>query len=74
MIIMKFRMILIVMLSLLLVAGCSNRGWYEGMKNRERVLCNQVPASDYEDCMRQAEGNYNEYEKQREEVKNEQKE
>lgn len=66
---MNFKLITLVGISLVFVVSCSSKGWYEGMKNREKLLCNQVPPSEYEDCVRQAEGNYEDYRRQREEIK-----
>lgn len=53
-------------------SACSSRNAYEALKTRERILCNQVPPAEYEDCIKQSEGNYDDYRRQREEIKSEQ--
>ena len=53
-----------------LIAGCSTAGWYEGMKARHQLECQNQPAAEYEDCMEQADKTFSEYEKDREGTEN----
>lgn len=50
------------------LAGCSTAGWYEGMKARHQLECQNQPASEYEDCMRQSDKAFRDYEAERETV------
>ncbi|MFW2374657.1 MAG: hypothetical protein ACN4GM_16140 [Gammaproteobacteria bacterium] len=63
---------LFVLAAVALLAGCSTAGWYEGMKARHQLECQNQPASEYEDCMRQMDKSFSEYEKEREAVENDQ--
>lgn len=58
----------IVLIVAVLLAGCSSAGWYEGMKARHQIECQNQPSSEYEDCMRQADKAYVDYEAERETV------
>lgn len=54
-------------LAMLIVAGCTNRGAYEGIQASKRFECSELPPSQYEDCMREANRSYDEYQRQRSE-------
>ena len=55
-------------LAMLSVAGCTNRGAYEGIQASKRFECSELPPSQYEDCMREANRSYDEYQRQRSEA------
>ena len=50
------------------LAGCSNRGIYEGVQAGKRNDCLKVPPSQYDDCMESANKSYSEYERERKEA------
>ena len=54
-------------LVLLVLAGCSNRGVYEGIQTSNRIECSKLPPSQYDECMENANKSYNEYEMERKE-------
>ncbi len=51
---------------LLILAGCSNRGVYEGIQISNRNECSKVPPSQYDECMEKANKSYDEYERESE--------
>ncbi len=55
-------------LTLLVLAGCSNRGVYEGVQASNRIECAKLPPSQYDDCMASANKPYDEYERERKEA------
>ena len=46
---------------LLTLTGCSNRQVYEGLRERERNLCAEGPAAQYEECLQRIEMDYRSY-------------
>ncbi len=50
----------------MLVAGCSQRGWYEGVKQGHRHQCSQVPEAERDECLAQHDESYEEYRQKRE--------
>jgi len=67
---MRQHVLMALLLSLTLTA-CTNQNWYAGAQNAQTAHCMQVPAADYKDCIKQTTESYNEYEKQRDTLKNE---
>ena len=59
---------LAVFLPLLLLQACTERAMYEAVKNRQKVLCQQQPRSEYQECMEQASESYDTYRKNKEET------
>ncbi|NND65970.1 MAG: hypothetical protein HKN19_00155 [Halioglobus sp.] len=51
------------------VAACSNQQLYTAVQERERQECAKLPQVQYEECMREIEGNYDDYAREREELK-----
>ena len=45
----------------LALAACSERQVYEGLRERERNLCAEGPAVQYEACLQRLEMDYDEY-------------
>lgn len=52
----------------LTLSACTTSNWYHGMKASEKVQCLNVPQSEYEDCMKNAQESYEEYKEKREEL------
>ena len=59
---------LAVFLPLLLLQACTEQAMYEAVKNRQKVLCQQQPRSEYQECMEQASESYDTYKKNREDA------
>lgn len=57
-----------VCLVFLVLAGCSNRGIYEGIQAGNRNECLRLPPSQYDDCMKRASKSYDEYDRERKEI------
>lgn len=56
-------------LVLMFLAGCSNRGVYEGIQVSNRNECFKLPPSpQYDECMENANISYDEYERKRKEA------
>lgn len=45
------------------VCGCSARELYKAGQEHQRQECHDVPASEYDDCMAQADKSYEAYER-----------
>lgn len=52
-------------LILLLLAGCSSKGTYEGIQADNRIECSKLPPSQYDECIERANKSYEEYEYER---------
>jgi hypothetical protein len=52
----------------LIIAGCSNRGAYEGIQASNRSECTELPVSQYEECVNSTNKPYDEYERERKEA------
>ena len=48
--------------------ACSSRQVYESAKMRNQVQCQQLPPSQYEECMQQAGETYDDYKDKRDSV------
>lgn len=59
---------LTIFLPLVLLQACTNREVYDALQNRQKVLCQEQPKSEYEKCMQQADESYDTYKKNREAV------
>ena len=57
-----------IFLIFLIVAGCSSRGAYEGIQAGNRNRCTELPPSQYDECINDANKPYYEYERERKEV------
>ena len=53
--------------------ACTQRAWYEGLKQSHRNECNKAPPSEREECLRATDSDsYDEYQRKRqEEIKKE---
>ena len=59
------------MLATGVVAACSNQQLYTAVQERERQECAKLPQVQYEECMREIEGSYEDYAREREDLKRE---
>jgi hypothetical protein len=60
----KVKTILIVFL-LLLTSACSYRGMYESIRISRQYECSKFPPSVYDDCMKDMDQSYEQYERER---------
>ena len=51
-----------------IIAGCSSRGAYESIQTSSRFECSKLPPSQYDECMKNADKSYDEYERERKEA------
>jgi len=50
------------------VQACTQRAWYEGVKQSRRNECNKAPPSEREECLRTMDNDsYDEYQRKRQE-------
>jgi len=48
--------------------ACTQRAWYEGVKQSHRNECNKAPPSEREECLRSTDSDsYDEYQRKRQE-------
>ncbi|MCC5451066.1 hypothetical protein LMJ53_04865 [Rheinheimera sp. UJ51] len=59
---------LISLLLLFALAGCSNKAVYQNLQLNKKQQCQQLPVSQYDECMRSIPLTYEEYERERQEV------
>jgi hypothetical protein len=60
------RLLLLSLLALAALPGCTARAWYEGARVGAENECRKLPPGGYEDCMaRVNRQTYEDYEKQR---------
>lgn len=60
--------ILPLLIFLIAITGCSNRGAYEGVQTGSRVECSKLPPPQYDECMENANKSYDQYAREREEA------
>jgi len=60
----------ILVLSTLLIGtqACMNKGVYISLQKHQEIMCNKVPESDYESCMKEAKESYEDYQLKRDEI------
>ncbi len=52
------------------LSACSQQSWYHGAQSAQTAHCMEQPPAEYDDCIKQSrEMSYDEYEKNREELK-----
>lgn len=61
---MKVKLLVVV----LLTAGCSNHGHYDGWQFANRNECYQMPLSQRQECLARANKTFGEYERDRKEL------
>ena len=63
---MKVKLLILIFL---FIAGCSYRGAYEAIQVSNRFECSKLPpSSQYDECMKNANKSYDEYERERKEA------
>lgn len=62
---MKF---LFIFIPVLLLMACSNDQIYRALQNREKVACDSMPQSEYDQCVRNTGKPYKTYESERKET------
>ncbi|BES69043.1 hypothetical protein RE428_00610 [Marinobacter nanhaiticus D15-8W] len=60
--------LLCVLLSLVVLVGCSNRAVYDNIQLNQRNECFKLPPSQRSDCLDSIDKSYDEYRKEREEI------
>ena len=58
----------LMILTLLLISACSNRGIYEGLQANQRFECTKLPPVQYQQCMKDANKSFDQYELERKEA------
>ena len=66
---MKAPLLLSLLSVAMLMQGCSSRQVYDGLRERQRIECQQLPKSEYEDCLDRVDMGYEEYRRKRKEIK-----
>ncbi len=61
--------IILISILLLLIGACAKSNWYESAKFSHTTECRNGPISEYNRCIEGANKTYNEYEKDRQELK-----
>ncbi len=54
--------------SLLSLTSCTTESWYQGAKSAQTTHCMKEPVSEYEECIKQADENYLDYSKKRQQL------
>jgi hypothetical protein len=55
----------LILIAVLMLSACTNRGAYEAMQASERFECHKVPTSQYDECMEKLNTSYEQYERER---------
>jgi hypothetical protein len=63
----KVRVIFYILFAAVM-AGCSNQAAYENIQINKRNACLELPPSQYDECMAEANTSYNDYKNAREEA------
>jgi len=51
-----------------LICSCSNEQIYTAIQVNQRLECSKLPQPQYEDCMKELETSYDDYERDRQEL------
>ncbi|MBU2887091.1 hypothetical protein KO507_15080 [Gilvimarinus agarilyticus] len=60
--------LLIGLMSVLLVAACSNRAVYENVQHNQHQLCDREPPGAQRECREQSSQSYSDYERERQQL------
>ena len=52
----------------LLISACSNQSLYDAMQDNLEQECRRMPAGAQEDCLAELDSDYEEYQRQRDEI------
>jgi hypothetical protein len=55
----------VILMLVFCTTACSKENWYHGARSAQTAHCMNEPLSEYEDCNRQAEESYGEYDEKR---------
>ncbi len=64
-----YQHIAITLIFVAALTACSKQNWYQAAQSAQTAQCLNEPQSEYADCNRQTEQSYDEYDKNREELK-----
>ena len=59
---------LLIMLSVLIIAGCSSRQIYDSFQYEQRNECMKLPGSQYDECLERVNKPFDQYERERNEA------
>jgi len=62
---MNKPIIVCILLSPVFLNACSNKQMYNALQGREKVECQKLPQSQYEECMEQVSESYESYQSKR---------
>lgn len=62
---------LCILMFTLALTACTTQNWYQGMQASHEARCMQEPISEYEECMKQTDDSYDEYQENRQQLKTE---
>ena len=65
---MKFTHLHIILTFAVALTACSKQAWYQGAQSSQTAHCMKEPLSEYENCTQQSAENYDEYNKNREQL------
>jgi hypothetical protein len=57
-----------IMLLLGLLQGCSDRMWYDGLKQGQAIECSKLQGKERDDCQKDTGVSYDQYQRERREV------
>jgi hypothetical protein len=57
-----------VLLAVMVLQGCSGRAWYDGFQTVREWQCYDLQGNQREECLRNADAGYDQYQKNRKEV------
>lgn len=63
----------VVVFVVVLIAACSNKQVYTAIQQNQRFECSKLPQAQSEECLRQFESSYEQYEEDRQDIAKEQK-
>lgn len=69
---MRAILILLCVISAVAMSGCGTRQIYEGLQNSQRMRCQKFPKPEYEECVERADASFEEYRKNRDELRRKQ--
>jgi len=50
------------------LTACTTQNWYQGAQSAQTAHCMKEPLPEYEECIKQSEGNYESYKYDREQL------
>ncbi|MFK8047283.1 MAG: hypothetical protein AB8B81_02495 [Halioglobus sp.] len=54
------------------LSACSNKQIYDNIQDNQRLECSKLPQQQYEDCMKDYDTSYEEYQRDRQDLEKEQ--